>query len=318
METLQVEEREDSKRLDIVLASHQKVASRSEAQRIIKSGKIKINASSEKISPKLKVKRGDLIEFTVIPPASTDILPVAKPLDIQYEDDYLIIINKPSGMVVHPSAGHYNDTLVNYLLYHTTLSDKDPVRPGIVHRIDKDTSGLLVVAKDNRTHDNLAKQFFHHTIERTYEALVWGTPEQPVGKIDKPLGRHPSDRKKFAVREHGKNAVTHWKTVLKLKYLSLIQCRLETGRTHQIRVHLSSVGHPLLGDKVYGRYRNYANKLSKDTVKLLKQREGQALHAKSLAFQHPKEGKWIRFEIERPEYMNAIIKAMQEELEGFG
>ncbi len=318
METLQVDEKEDSKRLDVVLASHQKVSSRSEAQRIIKSGNIKINDATEKISPKLKVKKGDLIEFSVPPPASTDVLPVAKPLDIQYEDDYLVVINKPGGMVVHPSAGHYDDTLVNYLLHHTILSDKDPVRPGIVHRIDKDTSGLLVVAKDNRTHEKLAKQFFHHTIKRIYEAIVWGTPEQPVGIIDKPLGRHPSDRKKFAVRESGKNAATHWKTVLKLKYLSLVECRLETGRTHQIRVHLTSIGHPLVGDKVYGRYRNYADKLSEETVRLLKQCEGQALHAKSLAFHHPEKDEWMTFNSERPEYMNVLIKAMQEELKKSG
>ena len=318
METLRVGEKEDSKRLDIVLASHQRVSSRSEAQRIIKSGDIKINGSNEKISSKFKVKRGDLIEFSVPPPVSTDVLPVAKPLDIKYEDDYLIVINKPCGMVVHPSAGHYDDTLVNYLLHHTTLSDKDPIRPGIVHRIDKDTSGLLVVAKDNRTHENLARQFFHHTIERMYEAIVWGTPEQPVGKIDKPLGRHPSDRKKFAVRESGKNAVTHWKTIIKLKYLSLLECKLETGRTHQIRVHLSSIGHPLLGDKVYGRFRNYGDKLKNETVGLLKQCEGQALHAKSLGFQHPKKDEWMAFDSERPEYMTAIIEAMQRELERLG
>ncbi len=315
MEVLRVEEASDSLRLDIVLTSHEKVSSRSEAQRIIKNGNITINHSDEKTSPKRKVKTGDLIEFTVPPLPPTNITPVAKSLDIRFEDDHLIVLNKPKGMVVHPSTGHYNDTLVNYLLFHTTLSNKDPVRPGIVHRIDKDTSGLLVVAKDNHSHEHLAKQFFHHTIERTYEAIVWGEPDQPVGKINKPIGRHPSDRKKFAVRESGKQAITHWKSLKKLRYLSLLECKLETGRTHQIRVHLSSIGHPLLGDKVYGRYRNFGNKLSQETINLLKQCEGQALHAKSLGFLHPFRDERMIFESESPQYMKRIIEALEGDLE---
>ena len=313
MECFWVLEADDSKRLDIVLASHEKIASRSEAQRIIKSGSLSINGSSEKISPKRSVSAGDRIEFTIPEPPPSDLVAVEKQLNIEFEDDHLIIVNKPSGMVVHPAAGHHTDTLVNYLLHHTHLPENDPTRPGIVHRIDKDTSGLLVIAKDPYTHEHLANQFFDHSIERTYQAIVWGIPAQPTGTVDQPLGRHPSHRKKYTIRPNGKRAVTHWKLLQKLIYLSLIECRLETGRTHQIRVHLSSIGHSLLGDTLYGRYRNYEKKLSSNTVNLLKRYKGQALHAKSLGFIHPASNNWVRFDSEIPDEMKAIITAMENE-----
>ncbi|MBU2514456.1 RluA family pseudouridine synthase [bacterium] len=312
MEIFSVKDFLDQKRLDVVLSQHSKVLSRSEAQRIIKSGNVRINQSDENIIPKRKVKKGDVISFTVLP--ASDLEAVATPghLDIVFEDDHLIIVNKPSGMVVHPSAGHHTDTLVNYLLHHTRLPDTDPIRPGIVHRIDKDTSGLLLIAKNSSAHEHLASQFFNHSISRKYEALVWGVPKEIKGTINKPLGRHPSDRKKFAVREYGKQAITHWTVLQSYNYLSLIECKLETGRTHQIRVHMSSIGHPLVGDSVYGRFRNLGKKLSDSLITLLKIYPGQALHAKSLGFVHPFTNKWIEFESKRPSEMETIIKMLQD------
>lgn len=312
MEELRVEETDDSKRLDVVLASHDKVSSRSEAQRIIKSGNVSINETDLKITPKRIVKKGDLIRFTLIPPEDTTIIPVEKKLNIVFEDQHLLVVNKPRGMVVHPSAGHYNDTLVNYLLHHTSLSDFDDSRPGIVHRIDKDTSGLLVVAKNNKIHEDLSKQFFYHSINRLYYAIVWGTPKVISGTVDKPIGRHPSDRKKFSIRESGKNAVTHWKLLESYKYLSLIECQLETGRTHQIRVHMNSISHPLLGDAIYGRFRNYGNKISPDLFKKLKEFEGQALHAKMLGFEHPESKKWLEFDSGLPLEMETLLNVLRE------
>jgi 23S rRNA pseudouridine1911/1915/1917 synthase len=313
MEVLQIGEIFDTKRLDVALASHKKVSSRAEAQRIIKSGTLLVNQSSNKISPDRIVKKGDIIKFALLPRPATDLIAVPGNLNIVFEDHHLIVVNKPSGMVVHPSAGHYSDTLVNYLIYHTQLPDNDPVRPGIVHRIDKDTSGLLVIAKTLHAHEHLAKQFFHHTVSRKYQAIAWGIPDRKSGVIDKPLGRHPSDRKKFAVRNGGKKAITHWRIIKELKYLSLMMCRLETGRTHQIRIHMSSMGHSLLGDAVYGKYRNYGNKLAPSIVKLLKQYPGQALHAKHLGFYHPDNDEWMEFESDLPVEMQEVINELSED-----
>ncbi len=311
MEVLQVENTFDSKRLDVVLSNHEKVSSRSEAQRIIKSGSLFINQSAEKVTPGRKVKSGDVIEFDLPPQASSNLIPVPGKLNIVFEDDYVLVVNKLSGMVVHPAAGHYNDTLVNYLLHHTRLPDNDPVRPGIVHRIDKDTSGLLVIAKDMRSHEHLAKQFFHHSILRKYQAIAWGTPDNNSGTVDRPLGRHSNDRKKFIIKKGGKSAITHWKVLREFSYLSLLECQLETGRTHQIRIHMSSLGHPLLGDAVYGKFRNYGNKLPSDTVKLLKEYTGQALHAKQLGFNHPENDKWMEFDSDLPVEMQKVISALE-------
>ncbi len=311
METLCVDETFDLKRLDIALASHEKVSSRSEAQRIIKNSRVLVNQCNENITPKKTVRAGDVISFICPPPPETDLIAVPYDLDIVFEDSYLIVINKPSGMVVHPSAGHHTDTLVNYLLHYTNLSDNNPARPGIVHRIDKDTSGLLVVAKDNASHEKLAQQFFNHQISRKYQAIVWGIPKTSHGTINQPLGRHPNDRKKFTIRPGGKQAITHWRLLKKFQYLSLIQCKLETGRTHQIRVHLNSIGHSLLGDPIYGRYRNYTKKLPDQTVTMLKQYVGQALHAKSLEFEHPKTGKKTCFDSELPTKMKQVISLLE-------
>lgn len=311
MESFIVTDAQDRQRLDVVLSSHEKICSRAEAQRIIHAGTVQINHSTEGATPKKSVKSGEIITFELLPQPVTDVVPVPYDLDILYEDSFLLIVNKPSGVVVHPAAGHTSDTLVNYLLHHTRLSGKDPIRPGIVHRIDKDTSGLLVVAKDNETHDHLARQFFEHRILRIYHAVVWGVPKQSSGTIKHPLGRHPQNRKKFAVRENGKQALTRWKIVKAYRYLSLIECRLETGRTHQIRVHLSSIGHPLLGDSVYGSFKNYAQKFPESLKSILQACNGQLLHAKSLGFIHPKTEKWLEYHSDLPEEMESVKLALE-------
>lgn len=316
MECFYVDESSDSKRLDVVLAQHDKVSSRAEAQRIIKGGLVQINQTAQAITPKQIVRMGDVVTFSIPTPAQSELIPVAHHLDIVYEDQYLLIVNKPKGMVVHPAAGHFDDTLVNHLLHHTGLSEIDPARPGIVHRIDKDTSGLLVVAKENETHNKLAALFSTHQITRAYEALVWGQPKTTHGTIDQPLGRHPSDRKKFSIRENGKHAVTHWRLIKGYNYLSLLECKLETGRTHQIRVHLNSIGHSLLGDPVYGKYRHYSGKMDASLLSLLKHYQGQALHAKSLGFSHPITGDQLHFSVPLPESMQTVIAALEEQQKG--
>ena len=223
MEIIVVGEHLISKRLDVALSHHPKIASRSEAKRLIKESLVSINDSFDHIKPKRILKAGDIISFIVrqVTESSWEAVPYA--LDIVFEDNYLLVVNKPRGMVVHPAVGHPNNTLVNYLLYHTSLSGIDSTRPGIVHRIDKDTSGLLVVAKDNRTHEHLAEQFAAHTAKRKYQGIVWGVPDYHKGTIDQPLGRHPLDRKKFAIRENGKAAITHWRVVEKYQHLSLFE-----------------------------------------------------------------------------------------------
>lgn len=310
MESFQVGESLDQKRLDVVLGNHEKLSSRSEAQKLIKSGRVQVNSSTEKITSKRIIQTGDVITFSVLPQPDTNINPVSYPLDIPFEDQNLLVVNKPRGMVVHPAVGHHSDTLVNYLLYHTNLSNQDCSRPGIVHRLDKDTSGLLVVAKDNASHENLAKQFFHRQVSRKYEAITWGVPQQTEGIINQPIGRHPVNRKKFALKPNGKRAITRWRLLKNFSRLSLIECKLETGRTHQIRVHLSSLGYSILGDQTYGRFRNFANKYSEDTIQVLKQFKGQALHAKTLGFEHPVTGDWLEFHSDLPSDMEQVISVL--------
>lgn len=301
------------KRLDIALTRQEGVSSRSFAQKMIKEGLVLLNGSTKGITPKTALKPGDKFSYKIEVEEETDIVPVEYDLDIVFEDEYLLVVNKPKGMVVHPAPGHFQDTMVNYLLHHTRLSEVNAGRPGIVHRIDKDTSGLLVVAKDNATHEHLAQQFFHHTNLREYQAIIWGIPEAICGTIDQPLGRHPVDRKKRAVREDGKKAITHWKTLGAYKYLSLVKCRLETGRTHQIRVHLASAGHPILGDAVYGKFRNFAKNYPGHVKSALKSYEGQALHARKLGFKHPKTDEWMEFSSPLPEEMQKVIDILEME-----
>lgn len=308
---INVDETLIGKRLDIALTQQAEVPSRSFAQKMIKDGSVKVNGSSEGVISKTSLKPGDTITFKVEVEEEGDIRAVAYDLDIIFEDESLLVINKPKGMVVHPAPGHLHDTMVNYLLHHTRLSDINAGRPGIVHRIDKDTSGLLVVAKDNKTHEHLAQQFFHHTNLREYCAILWGVPEAICGTVDRPLGRHPVDRKKRAVREDGKNAITHWRVMEAYKYLSLVKCRLETGRTHQIRVHLASIGHPILGDSVYGKFRNFAKDYPEHVKQALKAYEGQALHAQKLGFKHPKTEAWMEFNAPLPKDMEKVLKVLK-------
>ena len=239
-----------------------------------------------------------------------NILPEELPLDILYEDSDVILINKPKGMVVHPSAGHYTGTLVNALLFHCQgeLSGINGVlRPGIVHRIDKDTTGVLIACKNDRAHNALAEQLKDHTITRRYRAVVCGNLKEDEGTVDAPIGRHPIERKKMAVvRTGGKRAVTHYRVLERFGSYTYIECRLETGRTHQIRVHMASIGHPLLGDEVYGRGKNPFHL------------EGQTLHAMVLGFLHPSTGAYLEFEAPLPAYFEKLLDRLRKEAAGKG
>lgn len=314
-------------RIDKFLMDRLMKVSRNRVQNAIRAGAILVNDSN--IKPNFKVKPGQVIKV-ILPrsPHSEDGLVAENiPLDIRYEDDDLAIVYKPPGMVVHPGVGHRNGTLVNALAYHfkdlPTMEGNANDRVGLVHRIDKNTSGLLVVAKTEFAISHLAKQFFDHTIERTYIALAWGNFEEPEGTITGHIGRHPRFRKKYTVYpegEQGKHAITHYKVLEDLYYVSLVECKLETGRTHQIRVHMKSQGHPLFNDDTYG-----GDKVVKGTVfskyklfveKLFKILPRQALHAKSLGFVHPRTGEHLFFESDLPEDMNQTLEHWRRYLEG--
>ncbi len=283
-------------RLDSLLAGLCGV-SRTVAQQWIVNGHVLVNQTG---APKgYRVAEGDRLAVDVPPPVETDIQAQDIPLDVVYEDACLLVVNKPKGMVVHPAAGNPDGTLVNALLYHCgdSLSGiGGEIRPGIVHRIDKDTSGLLVVAKDDATHRALAKQFAAHSIEREYQAVVYGHFKEASGEIDAPIGRSRTDRKKMTVTQRGaKQARTHYMVLTEYPGFSHLSLRLETGRTHQIRVHMAEVGHPVAGDKVYG------------PRKVITQLAGQCLHAKTLGFCHPASGKWVSFSSQLPEYFTVFL-----------
>jgi len=276
---------EDSgKRLDAYISRNTDY-SRNSVQILLDNGDITVNGKSAGKS--YKVKSGDNIEITVQPPKDVRIIAQDIPLDIYYEDDDLLVVNKPKGMVVHPANGNEDGTLVNALMFHCkdSLSGiNGEIRPGIVHRIDKDTSGLLVVAKNDFAHEHLARQFKEHSITRVYNAIVYGNVKNDEGDIDAPIGRHKTDRKKFCVtHSNSKNAFTHYKVLERLKGYTLIEARLKTGRTHQIRVHMQSIGHALAGDPVYG---------PKNVITEL---EGQALHAGVIGFMHPVKNEYMEF-----------------------
>lgn len=283
-------------RLDIYLSENIKDKSRSYIQNIIKSGKVLVNGNIKKGSYKLKLN--DEVQVEIPQNEKLNVEPENIPIDIIYEDSDVIVVNKPQGMVVHPAPGNYSGTLVNALLYHCTdLSGINGVlRPGIVHRIDKDTSGILVVAKNDMAHKKLAEQLKEHSMNRIYTALAEGVIKENTGTVDKPLGRHPNQRIKMAVIKDGRRAITHYKVLQRYKNNTLIECKLETGRTHQIRVHMAYIGHPIVGDPVYG--------YSKQKFKL----EGQMLHAKTLGFIHPSTNKYMEFNSELPEYFKKIIE----------
>ena len=300
--SLQVEKEFDNVRLDLYLSKTFEDKSRSYLQGIIEEGNVLVNNNKKKRNYKLKV--GDNIEVNIPAPKLLQIEPENIDLDIVYEDKDLIVVNKPQNMVVHPAPGVYSGTLVNALLNHCKdLSGINGVaRPGIVHRIDKDTSGVLVVAKNDKSHNNLAVQFKEHSISRVYMALVEGIIKDEQGTIEAPIGRHPVDRIKMAVVKDGRHAVTHYKVVERFKNHTLVECRLETGRTHQIRVHMSHIMHPLVGDPVYGYKKQRFNL------------KGQMLHAKLLGFIHPTTGEYMEFESSIPEYFKKIIKILRNEL----
>jgi len=299
-----------AERLDTFLSEYLLDISRSQLKKLIDSGLITVNGVATKASSKLK--GGESIQVTLPEPEPTEAIPEDIPLHILYEDQDLIVIDKPAGMVVHPAAGHSHGTLVNALLYHChdLAGIGGELRPGIVHRIDKDTSGTIVVTKNDQSHQHLAAQFKDHSINRRYLALVHGSPDKSAGIIDQPIGRHPTQRKKMSGKaRNGKRAVTHWKTLKQynVNRLSLIELQLETGRTHQIRVHFAEINCPLVGDPLYGnRSRTTA---IQDMVlrKLIDQLPGQALHAQRLGFIHPSSGKYLEFSSEMPETLQNLI-----------
>ena len=288
-------------RLDAFLARAVEGLTRSAAQRLIEEGCVKLGGKPGKKNDKLKI--GDTIEYTIPEPKEVDIVAKEIPLDIVYEDEDVVVLNKPKGLVVHPAAGHQDDTLVNGLLF--AMGDdlsgiNGELRPGIVHRIDKDTSGLLPVAKNDRAHTVLASQLKDHTMARTYEAIVCGSFREDSGTVDAPIGRHPSDRKKMTVTErNSKHAVTHWEVVARYRGYTHIRCRLETGRTHQIRVHMAHIGHPILGDMVYGHKKP---ELGQDS---------QCLHAGALCFRHPRDGRPVMVFAPLPEYFRKVIEKLE-------
>ena len=286
-----------SGRLDSFVAAETEL-SRTQAQRMIREGDILHNGKS--VKPNVTVSIGDLVDITYPDPVETDVLPENIPLDILYEDEDLLGVNKPQGMVVHPAPGHASGTLVNALLYH--IRDLSGIggelRPGIVHRIDRMTSGLLVVAKNDTAHRALSEQFRDHSAHRSYVALVDGNIREESGTVDAPLARHPVDRKRMAIVPGGRDAVTHWQIAARYGQYTLLQIELETGRTHQIRVHLYSIQHPVAGDDVYGR--------EKRPFGLI----GQALHGYRLTFRHPRSGEPLVFYAPLPDYFSqALAKA---------
>lgn len=288
-------------RLDAFLSRQVEGLTRSAAQRLLEDGCVTLRGKPGKKND--KVQPGDEIRLTIPEPEPVDIAPKEMPLDIVYEDEDVLVINKPKGLVVHPAPGHTEDTLVNGLLYAKgdTLSGiNGKLRPGIVHRIDKDTSGLLAIAKNDLAHTVLASQLKDHSMARTYECIVCGSLKEDSGTVDAPIGRHPIDRKKMAVNyKNGKEAVTHYKVLERFGQYTYIECRLETGRTHQIRVHMASIGHPLLGDTVYGT--------TKNPWKL----QGQTLHAMILGFRHPVTGEYMEFEAPLPEYFCKLLDKLR-------
>ena len=295
--TVRIEEEQGGERVDKALSNLLPDLSRSALQRLLESGAVTINGQTA--AKKEKVSAGDVVELTVPDPVLSEAKPEDIPLDIVYEDADLLVVNKPKGMVVHPAAGNPDGTLVNALLFHCGASLSGiggVIRPGIVHRIDKDTSGLLIVAKNDAAHNHLAAQIKEHSFTREYEAVVHGKIKDDRGTIHAPIGRHPKDRKKMAViGENGRDAVTHYTVLERLGAFTYVRLALETGRTHQIRVHLARIGHPVAGDALYG------------PKKPEKGLEGQCLHAKSIGFIHPGTGERLFFDSELPPYFTAFL-----------
>ncbi len=292
---------QNGERLDAFLSRQGDNLSRSAAQKLIEAGAVRLNGRLPKKNDRLNL--GDTVEYTIPEPKEVDITPKDIPLEIVYEDEDVAVINKPKGLVVHPAAGHQDDTLVNGLLYAMgdSLSGiNGELRPGIVHRIDKDTSGLLAIAKNDLAHTVLASQLKDHSMARTYEAIVCGSFREDSGTVDAPIGRHPTDRKKMCVTQrNSKPAVTHWEVVERFRGYTHIRCRLETGRTHQIRVHMAYIGHPILGDTVYGHKKPELGQSS------------QCLHAGALCFRHPRDGRPILVFAPLPDYFQQVLEKLR-------
>lgn len=297
----QITEELEEERIDKCMSMLIDSLSRSFIQKMIKEGQVKVNGKPVKGS--YRVKAEDDVFFLLPESVEPDIEPENIPLDILYEDQDVIVVNKPKGMVVHPAAGHYSGTLVNALMYHcgSGLSGINGVlRPGIVHRIDRDTTGSIIACKNDKAHSCIAAQLKEHSIKRRYHAICCGVLKEDEGAIEGPIGRHPTDRKKMAVNvKNGKEAVTHYRVLERFGQYTYIECALETGRTHQIRVHMASIGHPLLGDEVYGG-RSGPFKL-----------QGQTLHAKILGFIHPSTGEYVEVDAPLPEYFRHLLEILR-------
>ena len=291
----------DNLRIDKYLADNEPSLTRTAAAKLTEQGRVLVNGKP--VGKNYKLKIGDTVTLEIPDPVPYEAEPENIPLDIVYEDDDLLVVNKPKGMVVHPAAGNYNGTLVNALLYHcgSSLSGINGVmRPGIVHRIDKDTSGLLIVAKNDFAHFSLAEQIKEHSFTREYEAIVYGNLKTDEGTVNAPIGRSQYDRKKMCVTEkNSKNAVTHYQVISRYKGYTHIKCILETGRTHQIRVHMAYIGHPVSGDLVYG--------VKNEKVDFT----GQCLHARKIGFIHPRTNKYLEFTSELPDYFKNYIKKLE-------
>lgn len=287
-------------RIDKYLSEQLEDMTRSHIQKLIEENMVRVNGMAVKSN--FKLSASDQIEVEIPELKEPDILPENIPLDILYEDQDILVVNKPKGMVVHPAPGHYTGTLVNAIMYHCkdNLSGINGVmRPGIVHRIDMDTTGSLLICKNDRAHQALAEQLKEHSITRKYHAIVHGRLKEDEGTIDKPIGRHPIDRKKMSVHcTNGREAITHYRVLKRFQQFTYIECQLETGRTHQIRVHMSSIGHPILGDQVYGP--------AKCPYKL----QGQTLHAKVLGITHPTTGEYMEFDAPLPDYFQGLLEKM--------
>ncbi|HJA12252.1 MAG TPA: RluA family pseudouridine synthase [Candidatus Mediterraneibacter merdipullorum] len=301
MDILNIVAETGGERIDRFLSGNLGDLSRSYIQKLLKEGHIE--ADGKPVKANYKVSPGEEITVRLPEPENTEILPEDIPLDILYEDDDILVVNKPKGMVVHPSAGHSSHTLVNALMFHCKdrLSGINGVlRPGIVHRIDKDTTGSLLVCKNDHAHQVLAEQLKEHSITRRYHAVVHGNLKEDAGTVSAPIGRHPTDRKKMSTRAvHARSAVTHYRVLERFGDYTYIECELETGRTHQIRVHMASIGHPILGDAVYGPARC--------PFRL----QGQTLHAKTLGILHPATGEYMEFDAPLPEYFRKLLDTLR-------
>lgn len=301
-QSFEVQAEYEEERLDKFLSIVFPELSRSFFQKLIKESHVQVNQKIEKANYRLKTE--DIVEIEVPDAVETPILPENIPLDILYEDEDLLIVNKPKGMVVHPSAGHYSGTLVNAILYHCkeSLSGiNGEIRPGIVHRIDMDTTGSLIVCKNDESHLAVAEQIKIHSVTRRYRGIVCGVVKEDTGTIHAPIGRHPQERKKMAINEkNGKDAITHYKVLERFRNYTYMEFELETGRTHQIRVHMASIGHPLLGDTLYSS--------GKSPYKL----QGQTLHAMTIGFQHPRTGEYFEISAPLPEYFEKILRDLRQ------